>query len=72
MSGFVDFSIDVDPGVLAQRVLAAIADAFPGWTANEANLEVVLAEELARLEAETRQVVTDATQRFSRMRGIVT
>ena len=57
MSGFLDLDVDTDPQSLLDDALSALEQAFPGWVPRESNLEVRLAAELLRREAETREVL---------------
>lgn len=49
--------VSTDPGVVARELLARIADRLPGWVPHSAAVEVIVSEEIARLNAVTRETI---------------
>lgn len=56
--------VDVNVDTLVDRALDRIREQVPGWVPREGHLEVVVAEELARLVAETAHVAADVPDRI--------
>ncbi len=56
MTGFVDLDVTIDPRELAQQSFGRMSVIWPGWEANEGNLDVVLLEEFSLMSAEAAQV----------------
>lgn len=69
MPSFVDFPLDTDEERALDRFFEHMRTVFPGWTPNEAHLEVAVAEEMVRISQETAVVATQVGEGIFRAFG---
>lgn len=75
MSNYIEVPIETDPQILAQEGFDYVQGQIPGWAPNDANLETIMIEAIARITAEARDVAsavpTDVFRYFGTLVGIL-
>ena len=71
---YIEIPIETDPEVLSQEAFDWLETVFPEWVPNDANLETIMVEAMARMTAEARDVAsavpTDIFRYYGELVGI--